>query len=248
MLDRENYLAHLRGDAAAMVSALRLGPDAPVPACPGWSVAQLVVHTGRVHRMASAVVARGLSERPGSEVIGKPPTDPAALTAWFEDGVEGLIDALAACRPTDPAWNFTGSNQVMNFWVRRQAHETSIHRCDAQSALGSATPIATDLALDGVDELFDLLATQLARAKPTAATGGSVHLHATNGDGEWTVEITEGHVQVEKGHSKGDAAVRGTASELNLLVWGRRNPLTDPGFEMFGDPAVVERYVAVGAF
>ena len=198
--------------------------------------------------MARAVVANGLSERPTSEQIGKPPAEASAILPWFEEGAAALLSALQECDPEAPAWNFTGVDTTMGFWVRRQAHETSIHRWDGQSAAGATTPIPSAVAVDGVDELFMLLGSQLPRVKPDAATDGSLHLHATDAEGEWTLRIDHGQVQVQTGHSKGDAAIRGTASDLNLLVWGRRNPLTEAGYELFGDTAVIERYVAIGAF
>ena len=40
------------------------------------------------------------------------------------------------------------------FWARRQAMETTVHRVDAESALGRCTPLAPDIALDGIDEFL----------------------------------------------------------------------------------------------
>ncbi|HEV3504110.1 MAG TPA: maleylpyruvate isomerase N-terminal domain-containing protein, partial [Actinomycetes bacterium] len=45
-----DYLQALRDEGTALVAAARLGLDPPVPACPGWAVADLVLHTGMVHR------------------------------------------------------------------------------------------------------------------------------------------------------------------------------------------------------
>ena len=37
------------------------------------------------------------------------------------------------------------------------AHETSIHRRDVESAVGATTPVAADLAVDGIDEVLALM-------------------------------------------------------------------------------------------
>ena len=46
---------------------------------------------------------------------------------------------------------------------------------------------------------------------------------------------------VSDGHARGDAALRGRAEDLLLVLWGRR-PLTT--VELHGDPAIVEGLLA----
>lgn len=60
-----------------------------------------------------------------------------------------------------------------------------------------------------------------------------IHLHATDGEGEWLIRFDPGDVVVESGHAKGDAAVRGPAGDLLLWLYGRV-PLDD--LQAFGDP------------
>jgi hypothetical protein len=72
--------------------------------------------------------------------------------------------------------------------------------------------------------------------------GGSVHLHCTDTDGEWTVApSTAGGDVVSVGHAKGDAAMRGTAHDLLMALW-RRDGLDH--VEVFGDRAVAERFLS----
>jgi hypothetical protein len=52
-------------------------------------------------------------------------------------------------------------------------------------------------------------------------------------------------VRVALGHSKGDAAVRGPASSLLLLLTHRVEP-DDAAFQHFGDRAVLDRWLALG--
>jgi MDMPI C-terminal domain len=75
--------------------------------------------------------------------------------------------------------------------------------------------------------------------------GGSIHLHATDADGEWTLRTDDGLLKVARGHAKGDVAVRGPASSLLLLLW-RRVGATDYGLERFGADAVLDRWLRLG--
>ena len=77
----------------------------------------------------------------------------------------------------------------------------------------------------------------MARREQDPATA-TVHLHATDVEGEWLVTHGGSTVTVEHGHAKGDAAMRGTAGDLHPWLWGRV-PLDR--LEVFGDPAIAER-------
>ncbi len=66
----DELLAVLDGEAKNLAAeAERILPSDPVPTCPLWTVRDLVVHLGGVHRWATDIVARGLlaeSDRPGA--------------------------------------------------------------------------------------------------------------------------------------------------------------------------------------
>lgn len=61
-MEKGAYLQCLGADAEALAGAARLGLTAAVPSCPGWSVADLVVHTGAVHRSQANIVATRAQE------------------------------------------------------------------------------------------------------------------------------------------------------------------------------------------
>jgi len=69
--------------------------------------------------------------------------------------------------------------------------------------------------------------------------GESIHLHCTDGDGEWLVRLGADAVVVTREHAKGDVALRAPASELLLFLWGRRDASAG---EVFGDASVLERW------
>ena len=47
-----------------------------------------------------------------------------------------------------------------------------------------------------------------------------MHVHSTDADGEWLVDFDNG-LAVTREHAKGDVAVRGPASDLMLVLYGR---------------------------
>jgi mycothiol maleylpyruvate isomerase-like protein len=59
-----DYLQAVRSDGEALAAAARRGLDPPVPACDGWTVADLVLHTGMVHRHKLEIVRGRLAEPP----------------------------------------------------------------------------------------------------------------------------------------------------------------------------------------
>jgi predicted lipid carrier protein YhbT len=125
------------------------------------------------------------------------------------------------------------------------AQETVVHRVDAQQAVGApVTPVAADLAVDGIDEVFSVFVPALG-ADRSPGDDRTVHLHATDADGEWTIRFATGEVVVTTGHDKADAAVRGPAGELLLWLWGRR-PLD--GLERFGARDVADALRTVTTF
>jgi uncharacterized protein (TIGR03083 family) len=140
-------------------------------------------------------------------------------------------------------WTWT-SDQTARFWARRQAQELAIHRWDAQTAAGEPRPIDRALAVDGIQEVFDILPERPGVA-PIRGAGETIHLHCTDGDGEWLIRLGADGIVVTNEHAKGDVAARGTASDLMLLVWGRIPPA---GVDVFGDAALLARWQELTRF
>jgi uncharacterized protein (TIGR03083 family) len=231
-----HYVRHLRADGAALAAAARRDLGASVPSCPGWTVGDLVFHTGEVHRGKTLIVEQGLQSPPEWESPKDLPDE--HLVEWFEEGLEKLAQVLETSDPNQPVWNWSSrAPQTVAFWPRRMAHETSVHRWDAQAAVGTPDPIDSDLAADGVEEFFFVHMPEEESHRPL---DGTIHLHRTDGPGEWFVRFDASGVNVTREHEKGDVAVRGPASDLVLLLWRRIRP---QDVEIFGDAAVAEKFV-----
>lgn len=242
------HLASLRADRDRLAATLAGADlDAPVPPCPGWTLRDLIDHTGRVHRWAAAHLPVGPDEPRPPFGPGPGDRDPVE---WLAEGLDALIDAFATTDLAGSCPSFAGP-ATRGWWLRRQAMETAVHRWDAQAAAG-ATPDPVDPAVAerGVDEWCDLERRRWFSARPDLTL--SVHLHATDdeavggsaGDGEWFLEVTPEGMTWDHGHRKGDIAVRAPRSDLFLLVWRRVDPAT---VEVFGDVERLEAFLAATA-
>jgi hypothetical protein len=116
-----------------------------------------------------------------------------------------------------------------------------VHRIDAELTAGvDVTPVDPAFAVDGIDEVLFMM-LPISGPEPIGGNGETVHLHATDIEGEWLVTLLPESATAERGHAKGDAAIRGTASDLLLQVWGR-DALGE--LEVFGDESVIARFRA----
>jgi uncharacterized protein (TIGR03083 family) len=243
-----DYAKLLGHEAARLAAVAAQGPlDAPVPGCPGWDLGRLIGHLGRVHRWATVAITTRAEPDPSS--LERPPRGPEVV-GWYAAGIDPLLDAVRSVPSGPGGWNFISApDPDGTFWPRRQAIETSIHRWDGEDAVGGASnavPIDAALASEGVDENLFLWAPSHLADKDGIDIGGSVHLHCTDVDGEWTLQTDDGLLRVERGHAKGDAALRGPASSLLLVLWRRLEP-GEGGTEVLGDGAVLDRWLALGA-
>ena len=58
----------------------------------------------------------------------------------LDDAYRQLVEQLDSHRPGDHAATWWPPDQTVGFWLRRMAHETSIHRRDVESAVGARPP------------------------------------------------------------------------------------------------------------
>jgi uncharacterized protein (TIGR03083 family) len=229
MLDYDATITR-EGDALATAAATG-DPEAGVPGT-DWTLADLIDHVGRLSWYWSGRVRQAS----GGDFYDTDPPDGVDLATWIRDGVATMQQQLAAAAPDAEIKTWAGL-QPPSWLRRRMAHELSVHRWDAEAANGAPAPIDAEVAADGIDEL---LSEFLPRADLTNV-GGTLHLHATDGDGEWFVD---GHVW-ERAHTKADVAVRGTTADLLLVLWGR---LPTDAVEVLGDRAVLDRWKAATTF
>jgi uncharacterized protein (TIGR03083 family) len=226
---KDFWLAALRADGPALQDAVaEAGPGAVVPACPGWTVADLVEHLTSLSKWVRETVPRGVVTKPEDRVVPSPRPDwPDALENLRRE-LTATIETLDALDPEFPAWTWPAQAKKAGFWHRRMAHEISVHRWDVEAAAGRPTPIETKLAADGVNEILDTWLPAGRRLEPTDLLG-VVHLVATDASYEWFLRLRGAGVALldtgtildsDDHHARAEAI--GTASDLQLVLMGRR--------------------------
>lgn len=211
--------------------------DAPVAWCPGWTVRDVLAHVGGLHRWVTGLLAAPLDQKV-SRKVGLPAPVGADIVTWVVDGIEEMAAALEATESSALVNTWAGPQEA-RWWARRQAHENAVHAWDAAAAAGGDHVIDPALAVDGLDEVFDLFVPMIFRAETFAAKGETLHLHATDASGEWLLRFADAGVEVERTHAKGDGAARGQAADLLLAVWNR--PVLDR-IERLGDAELLPRF------
>jgi uncharacterized protein (TIGR03083 family) len=224
------HIEAIRANGRRLVElAVEAGLGAPVPSCPGWSVAALVAHQTMVHRWATAHVRGDDPELvPTESDIERTVSD---LPAYYRQGHAGLCDALTEAPDDLDAMTFLNDAPPPRaFWARRQAHETTIHLADALAASLGRLPdtgelgVAPALATDGIDELLRGFFTR-GRSKLYDGTEQVIDIAASDTAARWTLHVGP-RLRVEPagqhhGEGEADATISGTAAGLYLALWNR---------------------------
>lgn len=212
-------------------TAQRAGTEALVPTCPEWRVADLLRHTGSVHRWATGYVAQGPSER--TPFPDAPELAGEELLAWFREGHATLVRTLTEAPADARCWTFlpTVPSSPLAFWARRQAHETTVHRMDAEAALGVPFgAVDPHLAEDGIEELLTGFHAR-PQSRVRTAEPRVMRVRATDTGAVWTVHLSQEPARTVRGDAyaeEADCTLTGEASWLYSALWNRR-PLTGPG-------------------
>jgi uncharacterized protein (TIGR03083 family) len=236
-----DYLAAIRRDSERFYTiAETADPTRSVPSCPDWTIADLVWHLGETQWFWGTDIE--LRASGPDEVEAAKPERPAAydeVVRWGRAQAERMIHLLDTTPDDVPVWTWAMEDAQHNvgFIRRHQVQEAAVHRWDIENAAaGSPRAIEPDVASDSIDEVLAI--TLPWGARPDKPLPGSVHLHCTDTAGEWFVQPGGA---VEPIHAKGDVAIRGTASDLLLALYGRI-PVED--LDIVGDASVAHEFVA----
>ncbi|HEX3779709.1 MAG TPA: maleylpyruvate isomerase family mycothiol-dependent enzyme [Pseudonocardiaceae bacterium] len=262
-----DFIPHLRRECLAFETAARqVAGDAPmISSCPDWSMANLVAHLGWVHRFVTHIVVNRLRVRPDvadRSYLGLPAGAegwpgraderpyrgriPAGMLDWFAEGAAALADAFAS---TDLATEVVtwSTEQTVGFWLRAQTIEATVHRWDAQHALGAAEAVDTELALDAIDhDLTVVVGKRRSLGSASAGAGERYGFRQTDGDRAWVVEFDGEDVRLHQHRGPEDLAadveLAGTASQLMLFCWRR---ITAEQLTVRGDRSLLARYASL---
>ena len=225
----DRYLACIDAETERLASAVT-DPEAAVPPCPGWTVAEAVRHTGSVywHKVMCMRLQRPPEEHewPHDPAVGEDMVD------WFRNAHRELRAELTSRGPEAPSPTWWPPEQTVGFWYRRMAQEVAVHRADVESASGAITPVDEDLAIDGIDEV---LRRFLADPDPLPGDGPTVDV-STSGQSWRVTLLPEGGNVTTDATDLADAIVSGEPSEVYLWLWGRES---DEAVRFDGDTEVI---------
>ena len=240
------YIDALRDQGDKLADAAgRAGLDAAVLPCVPWRVKDLLRHTGYIHRWAARHVTECpdtvLSGPPEDEILRGGAPDPDLL-AWFRAGHAALVETLSTADPGLRCATFMDAPSPLAFWARRQAHETAIHRADADFACGAFPAYLAEFAADGIDELI-MGFGQRRKYRPSADHVGSMQVRTTDTGDAWHVGTEDGRIQARRETAKDPAGcvVSGPASGLYLFLWNR-NDAVRAGVTISGDPGFLSSW------
>lgn len=198
---------------------------APVPSCPGWTVTDLVRHVAEVYLHKVEAMRRAQMPEPWPPDLTA--EEPLALLDRAYTALRAEFDTRDA---GGPAFTWHAPDQTVGFWIRRMAHETVIHRVDAELALGeSIGGIPADVAVDGVDEVLNVFLEYGSRTWREDFAGqlvewGDQSLLVTMDGTSWRVTVHPDGVDVAAGggdEATATATVRGEPAPLLLWLWNR---------------------------
>jgi uncharacterized protein (TIGR03083 family) len=219
-VDVDGYIGFVASEGTALVAAAeRAGLWADVPTTPGWKMCDLLIHVGTAHRWFAGLVGDAWP-------TFRPPDDPpaievASVVGWYRAGHERLIETLRAAPSDLDCWTLLPASSPLVFWARRAAHETAVHRADAQSATMQPRPAAPALGVDGIEEL---LFGFHARASSTLRTSEprTLRVRAADTGDVWTIWITCDPPRTTAGtEAPAHCEVSGPAGLLYLALWNR---------------------------
>lgn len=217
-VDTARAIVQLSRDGRALSAAARAGDlTAPVPACPGWTVADAVGHTAEVYQHKLAVLEGLRQERPTGWQQEPPGGD---VVQWYDDSLAALVAALRAHPADARVWSWYDPDPTVAFWARRMMQETVIHRADVELASGPAHHVDAAVANDGIDEVLErFLCFDVEAYREVAGSGQTVAVQTA--DEAWHVTLGSDRATLRRGHEEAAATVAGTPSHVLYWLWGR---------------------------
>lgn len=224
-MENSRFLDCLTADFDRLRQVARTHPGATVPTCPGWSVADLARHVGGVYLHKTLCMREGVEPEPW------PPAELAdeAPLALLDRAYDALRAEFAARKPEEPSGGWYPPDRTVGFWIRRMAQETVIHRIDAELAAGQpVSPVADDLAVDGIDELLKVFVAfsvaEWGRYFADVLGDSPGRSYTLRADGAaWRVRTGPALFEVEDGGGAADTTISGSPTALLRWVWNRED-------------------------
>ena len=112
-----------------------------------------MAHLSWVHRWVTYVVGLPEGQKPARDAVPQWSEGDGDVRAWYGWGFDALLEALRSVPPDKPVFTLAGV-QPASWWIRRIAHETAIHRWDAEQAAGAGEQAGGPAATAGCRRAF----------------------------------------------------------------------------------------------
>lgn len=210
---RERLLSELERSSEAVATACVSHLDSPVQHCDGWTVSDLAIHLGNVQWFWNDVMQRSALTLADVQHPPGPPQG-ADVATYLRGETSQLITSLSERADDHHIWTWWEAEQNLGWLLRRQVLEAAVHGWDANNAVGEPAALPVDIAVLGLTEFCEVMAANLIEGADPA---NSIELVPSDNAWRGTVQLS----------NAAPLATHGTASDLLLTLWGRREP-TDP--------------------
>jgi uncharacterized protein (TIGR03083 family) len=238
-----DYASIISDEGARIIDGYDRGRAAPIPWSDRWTVGTVARHVSGTHHVVAEVI-RG---RPNKDFglfgeLRTPPKDAPEFVEWFRSGTSSLVDQLSTVPGEDECWSWYVTGRCVGWWARRMAFEAVVHRADTDLATGQDFSVASEVAADGVDEYLDVFVAA-SRAANGSPAGPTISFECIDRSDQWWLDLSEpGGRFVSREPLPASVRIRGTATDLLLMVWGR-SPINDTaGVEVSGARAQLDQW------
>ena len=238
---RMDFMDAIATESERFIAAIeQTEPADRVPTCPEWTADDLLWHLTEVHGYWAGVLHRNAqTEAEAEEVEANAPEraeDREQIIELFNANTAALIGELEQRSDAEPAWFWLESAKTVGSTRRMQAHETTMHRVDAELAAGlESVGVDPDLAADGIAHAFDVMWAWWGTLPGFVfvEVGGPVELVASDLGRSWLAQPGrwQGTGQSGKHYDQSGAVLRpagepvahytGTVEQLYRWLWGR---------------------------
>ncbi|MEM8620534.1 MAG: maleylpyruvate isomerase family mycothiol-dependent enzyme [Actinomycetota bacterium] len=207
------------------------GERAPVPACPGWTMRQLVAHviSGLSGWYTYNLVNGSEPLDYGASWSSQPPLPRgnADRLVWLVEAADRFVELVDSIDLDAPCYVFQ-TRRTARAWLHRAATETAIHLRDAREVLGDVQPWERARAAASIDETLRVMwhGALLLRGDLAAecVPDQAITVTTTDLDRAWRVTKATDDFIVESVESRAGSdqlSVSGLGDELISWLWGR---------------------------
>jgi len=201
-----------------------------VPACPGWTVNNVVAHIGYGAIIFWIVPATHGELDDADYTAAEAAAGDGNGAAVFSGALHTLSALLRSHHPADHAPVVIGPHTYGGL-ARLATTEMAVHRLDCQDALLRPRSMSNDHALDALAWTTETWLPELSAIDPDPPPAGRVTM---------VCELTGDTFAVGRGDHV--AQIAGSAVDLLMLIWGRPAPAS-----VTGDQSAVEWWTGLTA-